>query len=114
VQAAVEKMLEYARLHPEEVPLGLEILPGVEALLKELHSRNNVLVGLVRVPPSAVLNSTACPPTDVAEVANQTLVTLGQAEAEGEVLSFVVMPTGRCHANAWMVILSFSVLPLSQ
>lgn len=112
-------MLEYARLHPEEVPLGLEILPGVEALLKELHSRKNVIVGLVRVPPSAVLNSTACPPTDVAEVANQTLVTLGQAEAEGEVLSFALMPTGRCHANAWMVILSFNVrkfcvVPLSQ
>ncbi|GAQ85910.1 hypothetical protein KFL_002600180 [Klebsormidium nitens] len=47
VPEATDKMLEYARLHPEEVSLGLEILPGVAALLQELHSRKTVLIGLV-------------------------------------------------------------------
>lgn len=55
VPEATEKMLEYARLHPEEVSLGLEILTGVAALLRELHSRKNVLIGLVSPIPAAVV-----------------------------------------------------------
>eukprot|EP00899_Mesostigma_viride_P005780 jgi/Mesvir1/15202/Mv06436-RA.2 len=43
---AVAKMVEYSQAHPTNGE-GLEVLPGVETLLRALASRGDVLVGLV-------------------------------------------------------------------
>ncbi|XP_068664609.1 uncharacterized protein [Aristolochia californica] len=40
-------MINYAREHAKDIAEGLEVLPGVNALLDALSSKKNVVVGLV-------------------------------------------------------------------
>ncbi|XP_077227749.1 uncharacterized protein LOC143860813 isoform X2 [Tasmannia lanceolata] len=41
------RMIEYVREHAKDIGEGLEVLPGVDSLLHDLCSKENVVIGLV-------------------------------------------------------------------